>query len=68
MIRWAVSQPNLPKKSAVNVGMPGARPSQELFCDGTCSPAANSLSNQCLERIWAKLFDLSQNLNASGPA
>jgi hypothetical protein len=29
---------------------------------------ANSLSNQCLERIWAKLFDLSQNLNASAPA
>ena len=31
MIRWAASQPNLPKKSAVNVGMPGARSSHELF-------------------------------------
>jgi hypothetical protein len=27
--------------------------------------AANSFSNQCLERIWAKLFDLSQSLSAS---
>jgi hypothetical protein len=25
-------------------------------------------SNQCLERIWAKLFDLSQSLSASVPA
>ena len=26
------------------------------------------LSNQCLERIWAKLFDLSQSMSASEPA
>jgi hypothetical protein len=34
----------------------------------TCSLTANSFSNQCLERIWAKLFDLSQSLSASEPA
>jgi hypothetical protein len=34
----------------------------------TCSLTADSFSNQCLERIWAKLFDLSQSLSASAPA
>lgn len=33
-----------------------------------CSVTADSFSNRCLERIWAKLFDLSQNLSASEPA
>jgi hypothetical protein len=27
-----------------------------------------SFSNQCLERIWARLSDLSQGLSASEPA
>ena len=34
----------------------------------TCSLIADYFSNQCLERIWAKLFDLSQSLSASEPA
>jgi hypothetical protein len=33
-----------------------------------CSRTAGSFSNKCLERIWAKLFDLSQSLSASEPA
>jgi hypothetical protein len=33
-----------------------------------CSLTADSFSNQCLERIWAKLFDLSQSRSASEPA
>ena len=33
-----------------------------------CSLTADSFSNQCLERIWAKLFDLFQSLSASEPA
>jgi hypothetical protein len=33
---------------------------------GTAGFATTALlSNQCLERIWVKLFDLSQSLNAS---
>ena len=32
------------------------------------SLTADSFSNKCLERIWAKLFDLSQGLSASEPA
>jgi hypothetical protein len=34
----------------------------------TRSLTADSFSNQRLERIWAKLFDLSQRLSASEPA
>lgn len=34
----------------------------------SCSITADSFSNQYLERIWAKLFDLSQSLSASEPA
>jgi hypothetical protein len=34
----------------------------------TRSLTADSFSNQCLERIWAKLFDLCQSLSASEPA
>jgi hypothetical protein len=34
----------------------------------TCFLTAESFSNQCLERIWAKLFDLSQSLSAREPA
>jgi hypothetical protein len=30
-----------------------------------CFLTAEFFSNQCLERIWAKLFDLSQSLSAS---
>jgi hypothetical protein len=77
----------------VNVGMPGARSSHELFIPSlprqsfkvgadilnrdemiivivwrACSLTADSFSSQCLERIWAKLFDLSQSLSASEPA
>jgi hypothetical protein len=32
------------------------------------SLTADSFSNQCLERIWAKLFDLFQSRSASEPA
>jgi hypothetical protein len=39
----------------VKVGMPGTA--------GFATTAF--LSNQCLERIWVKLYDLSQSANAS---
>jgi hypothetical protein len=76
----------------MNIGMPGARPGDELLSHltpsevqssadnlngyelivgivwRTCSLTADYFSNQCLERIWVKLFDLSQSPSASEPA
>jgi hypothetical protein len=39
-----------------------------IILSRNCSLTADSFSNKCLERIWAKLFDLSQSLSASEPA